>query len=370
MIEKLKYHLTSLMTSKKMRIGCVAVMTAITIVAVTLLSCSIHTVEIFDGETTYTVRTLNRNTASVFSEVELKHEDYNILETSVSGSTTSIEIEYTFPVFITNGDKTLEVEFSGGTVKEALETAGFKVDKYDYVEPSVDTEITGTVYIDYVNVDYVKGSYKESIPYKTVTVYSDKTDKGVTTLTEGTEGVKKISYTEKLINGESVKKTVTGTAVVKKAVNARKVIGTKVVVEETKKVEKKPKPAAVKTSSSVKSVSVLKPSKEIALDKNGNPVKYKSKMTVRATAYTYTGNNCSTGVAPKPGYIAVNPKVIPYGTKMYIKTANGSFVYGYAVAADTGGFIRNYPTGVDLFMTTESACVNFGVKNVEIYILE
>ena len=55
---------------------------------------------------------------------------------------------------------------------------------------------------------------------------------------------------------------------------------------------------------------------------------------------------------------------------MYIKTADGSVIYGYAVAADTGGFVKNHPTGVDLFMSTRSACVNFGVRNVEIYILE
>ena len=93
-------------------------------------------------------------------------------------------------------------------------------------------------------------------------------------------------------------------------------------------------------------------------------------MVSRATAYTYTGHNCATGVAPQPGYIAVNPKVIPYGTKMYIRTADGSFIYGYAVAADTGGFVTSHPTGVDLFMSTRSACVSFGVRNVEIYILE
>lgn len=363
MIEKLKYRFASLMACKKMRLGCVAVMTAITIAAGTLLSCSIHTVEIFDGETTYTIRTLSRNTASVFSEVELKHENYNILETNVSGSTTSIAIEYTYPVFITNGDTITEIEFTSGTVNDALAMAGFSPDKYDYIEPALDTEIKSTVYIDYVNVDYVSGSYTEAIPYKTETVYSSSTAKGVTKLTEGTEGVKQVNYTEKLVNGESVEKTVTDTVVVKAAVNAKKVVGTKVAKTETKA-------AAVKTSSDVKSVSVLEPSSAIELDANGNPVKYKSKMTARATAYTYTGNKCSTGVAPKPGYIAVNPKVIPYGTKMYIKTADGRFIYGYAVAADTGGFIKKYPTGVDLFMTTESACVSFGVRNVEIYILE
>ena len=93
-------------------------------------------------------------------------------------------------------------------------------------------------------------------------------------------------------------------------------------------------------------------------------------MTVKATAYTYTGNNCSTGVAPQPGYIAVNPKIIPYGTKMYIKSCDGKYTYGYAVAADTGGFVKRAPTNVDLFFSSLSACYQFGARNVEIYILE
>ena len=128
--------------------------------------------------------------------------------------------------------------------------------------------------------------------------------------------------------------------------------------------------STVKSSASVTSVSTLTPASPIELDENGNPVNYKSKITARATAYTYTGNKCSTGVAPQPGYIAINPNYIPYGTKMYIKTADGSIIYGYAVAADTGGFIRRYPKGVDLFMSSESACRSFGVRSVEIYILE
>ena len=367
MIEKLKYHLAGIINGRKMRIGCVAVMTAMTIVAVTLLSSSIHTVEIFDGEKTYTVRTLSKNTANAFSSVSLKHDDYNIVETKVNGSTTSISIEYTYPVYVTNADKVTEIEFAGGTVKEALALAGFTVDKYDYVEPSADTVINGTEYIDYVNIDYVNGTYEETIPFGTDTVYSSTQKKGVTTTTQGQNGIKQISYTEKLVNGVSAEKTVTASKVIKGAVNAKKVIGTKTVAASAS-VNKSDK--AVKTSNDVKSISVLKPPFEIELDKNGNPVKYKSKRIARATAYTYTGNNCSTGVAPKPGYIAVNPKVIPYGTKMYIKTADGRYIYGYAVAADTGGFIRKYPTGVDLFMSTESACVSFGVRNVEIYILE
>ena len=359
MIEKLKYCLGKFFACRQMRVGCIAVMTAITIAVSTLLGCSIYTVNIFDGENTYTIRTLNGSVTSALSGVDLKSDCYNIEATEVAGRTTTVEIAYTYPVYITQGAKTIEVEFKGGTVADALALAGITTDEFDFIEPAPETRITKTTYIDYTDIDYAKGSYKEAIPFTTETVYSKTAPKGeVKTLSAGKNGEKQINYTEKLVNGVITEKTIDSTVVLTEPVNAKKQVGTK------------EKPAAVKTSAQVKSVSVLTPSKAIELDANGNPVNYKSKMTVRATAYTYTGNKCATGVSPKPGYIAVNPKVIPYGTKLYIKSPDGRVVYGYAVAADTGGFIRRHPTGVDLFMSSKSACVSFGVRNMEIYILE
>ena len=354
MIEKIKYHLSRVLLSRQMRVSCMAVMTAVTVAVVTLLSYSIYTVNIFDGEKTYTVRTLSNNVTSVLSGIELKSDSYNIENTIVAGRTTSVEIAYTYPVYVTCNNETVTLTLSDCTVEEALKAAGHTLDEYDFVEPSADTKIEGTVYIDYTDIDYVSGNYEEKIPYETETVYSDEMVKGKTSVKAGSEGLQLVSYTEKFVNGVSEGKTVTDTEVKVKPVNAKRIVGTKVV----------------KTSSTVKSISVLSPQNEIELDEKGNPLNFKSKMTVRATAYTYTGNRCATGVSPKPGYIAVNPKVIPYGTKMYIKSADGNVVYGYAVAADTGGFIRKHPTGVDLFMASQSACRSFGVRNMEIYILE
>lgn len=359
MLEKIKYRLSEKLLSAQTRISCIAVMTAVTIAVVTLLGLSLNTVEIFDGEQTYTVRSLNTNVANVLSNLNLKSERYKITKTTVDNRMTSVEIAYTFPVYITKGDETQEIEFTGGTVAEALLAAGYEPDSHDFIEPAADTVINETAYIDYTDIEYVNGSFTEAVPHNVETVYSSAKAAGTTSLTEGSDGLKQVNYTEKLVNGVSQEKTVTSEEILKTAVNGKKIIGTKKASE-----------SAVKTSASVKCVSVLTPSSPIELDKNGAPVSYKSKMTARATAYTYTGNNCATGVAPKPGYIAVNPKVIPYGTKMYIKTADGSVIYGYAVAADTGGFVKNHPTGVDLFMSTESACRSFGVRNVEIYILE
>lgn len=151
------------------------------------------------------------------------------------------------------------------------------------------------------------------------------------------------------------------------------------IVPAPEKTEEPTKQTAVNTSASVtvsapvsnsNTISTLTPDIDIVLDENGIPVNYTGTSRVQATAYTYTGNRCATGVNPQPGYIAVNPKIIPYGTKMYIVSADGRYVYGYAIAADTGGYVKSRPTNVDLFMETNAACKAFGRRDVIIYFLE
>lgn len=84
-------------------------------------------------------------------------------------------------------------------------------------------------------------------------------------------------------------------------------------------------------------------------------------LSVEATAYTYTGNKTATGVEPKEGLIAVDPKVIAMGSKVYVEG------YGYAIAADTGGNIRG--NRIDVFFSTLRQCVDWGRKPVRIHIL-
>ena len=67
--------------------------------------------------------------------------------------------------------------------------------------------------------------------------------------------------------------------------------------------------------------------------------------------------------------MAVNPSIIPYGTKMYITASDGSYVYGYATAIDTGGALMDGSAIVDLFMNSYADCANFGRRDVTIYIL-
>ena len=345
------------------RILPLALLLAVLIVSIVVLGNSVKTVNISDGEKTITVRTLKNDISSVLSGLNLKSNKYKVLSQSKNKNVLAVSIGYTFPVYITCGEITKKVDVIAGTVEEILGFAGIKVDSYDMVYPSLDTVIEKTAYIDYTDIDYVEGSYLETIPCTVKKVYSPKYAKGdEKTVAKGKNGIKQVNYTSKLINGEEVYKSVTGAVTIEKAVACKKIIGT--ATKGSKKM------TAVTTSGSVKTISRLTPKNEIALDINGAPVNYSKKIVVEATAYTYTGHNCSTGVSPKPGYIAVNPKVIPYGTKLYIKSADGKYTYGYAIAADTGGFIKSRPNNVDLFMATRSACNQFGRRNVEIYFIK
>lgn len=358
MLEKTKSKLLALLKSRQLRLAIAAFFTAAAITCATLLTGSIHTIKIFDGNKTFTVRSFDNNINMAIEAVELDSDLYKVSKTKSSSGMTSVEITYGYPVFITQGDKITETVFYGGTVNDALVQAGFNPDKYDFAEPSFDTVISESCFIDYTDIDYVKTTKKEVLPFATNTVYSGDLNAGVKQVTQpGKNGVQQVTVTQKYVNGVAVK-TKQKTVVLSESVPQNVTVGTK------------SKPVTSKPAKNSKHISTLNPKMEIELDKNGVPLNYKSKMVVRATAYTHTGSRCSTGVWPQPGYIAVNPKVIPYGTKMFIKTTDGRYIYGYAVAADTGGFIKRHPTGIDLFFDTESECRKFGVRMAEIYILE
>ena len=93
-------------------------------------------------------------------------------------------------------------------------------------------------------------------------------------------------------------------------------------------------------------------------------------ISVVATAYCNTsdgGQVTVTGSKTGFGIVAVDPRVIPLGTKLYITSADGSYVYGYCVAGDTGGAIKG--NRVDLFLGSESECREFGRRPMQVYIL-
>ena len=97
--------------------------------------------------------------------------------------------------------------------------------------------------------------------------------------------------------------------------------------------------------------------------KKSSSLKVVTTMTVSATAYA--GDSITaTGTIPKVGRtIAVDPRVIPYGTKVYIPALGGTYI-----AEDCGGGIKG--NKIDIFMSSEAKCNSWGVRNIEIQILK
>lgn len=81
-----------------------------------------------------------------------------------------------------------------------------------------------------------------------------------------------------------------------------------------------------------------------------------------ATAYTWTGNRTASGTWPAVGTVAVDPKVIPLGSRLYIEG------YGEAVAEDTGGLVKG--NIIDIYLPTEDQCRQWGRRQVEVRVLE
>ncbi|MDE7261176.1 MAG: G5 domain-containing protein [Oscillospiraceae bacterium] len=102
---------------------------------------------------------------------------------------------------------------------------------------------------------------------------------------------------------------------------------------------------------------------------NGEVLTFSEARTMRGTAYTSggkIGSRTASGTPVQVGVVAVDRNVLPLGTKMYVVSKDGKYVYGFAVAEDTG--VRG--NTIDLYMNTNSECLQFGVRDCTVYILD
>lgn len=114
------------------------------------------------------------------------------------------------------------------------------------------------------------------------------------------------------------------------------------------------------------------------------PTEYKEVIEVKATAYCLCKKCCGKS-EDTPGYgitrsglkivpgtgmkvIAVDPNIIPLGSKVYVEGVNGVKTYGYAVAADTGSAIKN--NKIDLYMDSHEETIKWGIRNMKVYVIE
>lgn len=128
-------------------------------------------------------------------------------------------------------------------------------------------------------------------------------------------------------------------------------------------------PTAVDTQDQLVSVQKNADGSGTLVFQSGATLPFSDAKSMTATAYTAGHGGAdtvtATGTVVRMGTVAVDKRVIPLGTKMYIVTNDG-LVYGMAVAEDTG--VRG--NTVDLYYDTYQQCINFGRRSCTVYILK
>lgn len=265
--------------------------------------------------------------------------------------------ERTYNVSITADGRTVHVD-TRGTVADALFKAGIELDDDDLINVGFNEKLCNATNIVINRVECRKSITVETIAY--ATKYEEDEDLILgyhKVLVDGKEGEKKVTSIKKYIDGKLIETQVLGENVVEPAVD-------EVVLKGTG-TEKAGVPA-----SSISQVSQLTPPDDLIIDENGAPTNYTAIHTGKSCAYSAKpGAYTASGRKACVGYVAVDPAIIPYGTELYIVSTDGQYVYGYAVAADTGTGLLEGVILVDLFMGSYEESCEWGAKQVNIYVL-
>lgn len=281
------------------------------------------------------------------ANIELKEGAYiNLPLDAKVENNMNIIIKTPKPYILAFGDKKHEVESVHDKIQDILKDLNVELGEKDYTYPALDEVTTPGSEILVVRVNEVVEEHEEAIPHENIVRKNDRLDIGTeNTIQEGQDGLKKIKVKKVFENGQLTAKEIIEEEIVKEAVPH--------IVE--------------------------KGTKSILASSRGN-IRYKKAITMVATAYDLsyesTGKRpgdkyygiTASGTKARPGVVAVDPRVIPLGTKLYVESLDGTPDYGFCVAEDTGGAIKG--NRIDLFFNTAKEVRQFGRRKVKVYILE
>lgn len=332
----------------------VAVVVSLMIVfASTALTANIFKyVKLTDGEREITLKTYSTSTSEILSQADITLGHADEIKRAENENMIYIEVLRAFPVDITYHGDTLTEHIADGTVGEVLTQAGVSLEENDVINVGLDTELYDGIEIEVDKIEFVKKTLSKTVEYDTVYEESDDYPQGYEEVTaQGKDGKAQTITTYKYINGEL--DSVCGEV-------------TKVVTEPQSQVVLKGTAQTVAVSDMGSTTTSVGSGESSESSVDG--LSYSKVLTGSATAYTASqGALTATGVPAYVGGVAVNPNIIPYGSKLYI-VADG-YTYGYATAVDTGGALMNGSALVDLYMSTYDECINFGRRNVTVYVL-
>lgn len=261
------------------------------------------------------------------------------------GDGAEIAVTRRYRISVTADGKTVAATVKEGSVSGAVRQAGVTLGADDILSADPDAKVGPDMKLAVSRVSYQEVTENREIPFRSVTKNDSALSAGTKQVqTKGKNGSESVVVRQKLVDGE-----VAETQEVSKTVTAQ--------------------PVDQVTLVGTKRTAVAKIGTDGTLtDQNGNQVKYKKVLTGKCSTYT-GGGWTSTGKKAAFGLVAVNPKIIPYGTKLYIASPDGKLVYGYATAADTGGAAMRGIIIADLYYDTYAQCMKIGTRTMNVYVL-
>ena len=255
-------------------------------------------------------------------------------------------------VTVVFGGEALKFLIQDDTIGALLERNGIPMGEGYLVScPVTDKPVDGmTINVDHVVVN--EEVYTVEIPFKEYTVNDPRLPEGAQQIVqEGVVGQELYTADVEYRNAEEINREVKRKEVLCEAQNQIVAVGTGELVGTEEEMPL------------IGEDMIVLPSGEV--------LTYHSKDSYIATAYTQFDAGCDSITATQTqvrwGVVAVDPTVIPYGTRMFIVDQYGSFYYGMGTAEDCGGAIQG--KRLDLFMPSLSEAYDYGRRPVTVYFL-
>lgn len=310
-----------------------------------------------DGES-YRIVQSGNDTPSAIAEkagIAISGSDRITSETTQNGM---VKITITRPqdVTIRYMGATLTAQAYNETVSEFLARMNITLDDQDEVSIDLSSYTEDGMIITVTDYSFGEETCVEPVTYSTEHIPVADMAKGTEVVaSKGKNGSAEVTYAVTYKDGVPI---------------SREPIASKTIVAPTAEVvEYGTKASSIASSDRIETDKREKDGSGILTFKSGDTLTYSRVIDASCTAY-YAKPDAKTasGKTVYVGGVAVDPKVIPLGTNLYITTPSGSVVYGYATAIDTGGAVKG--NVVDLFYYTYAECVQFGRRACTVYVLD
>lgn len=316
------------------------------------------------AQTTYVItdgsRVLVHTTSATDPEIVLGEAGLELgaddtYTTQASDGVSEINVQRRQKLLVNYYGEQMEVTSQGETVEELLTRLNLSWDEDDIISKPLDTRVYDGMELTVAHVVRQIQTYTTVLPHETVYCADASLPEGAEeVVTAGVDGEVLCGAEVTYINGLETERTVLNQQVVIQPVSEVIAVGT----GSLQKGEREDEELAI-----IGDGTITLPSGEV--------LTYTQKVACLATAYHCEGyvGKTATGTRARVGAIAVDPEVFPYGTRFYIVTQDGEYIYGVATAEDCGDKQFIHDTRLDLFFDTKYECIQFGVRMCDVYIL-